>query len=390
MTNRIANSIENLDRIYNAFIAENDERSFYTGVYDYTSYVIENSEFNDAIKKIKKDEFQSNARLNKVNALFKNELLSVEKNVLQIIAKNKIQNEKINQHIETLYLINKMIEKDDSGTDLKHKYSYLVNILELLHSSGFEKQIKKYFKTGDSDLSDYEFSTIYNDYIEAIKSFIDNKKVSYWGCWDELMNIYSIFSIIEGKKNKHTKEELIKISEAIAAVEDKLYSKSIKKEAKEKNRIIASSFLESENRHRDDGHRIKEIQLCAKRIHSYLINEMERKNTSPFTELTDDKKERIPIFFSYEKGFYAKDNSSYPIKKKRAKLIDYLKDGKKDGAILAKLWGHNDHAQLSKDINQINKLFKKKLGQKEKIIISIPTGGYKLNNDTYSIKFISG
>ena len=70
-------------------------------------------------------------------------------------------------------------------------------------------EIKKYFKTGDCNLSDYEFSTIHNDYIKAIGSLIDNRKISRWGCWDELMDVYSIFSIIEGKKNKNTKDRII-------------------------------------------------------------------------------------------------------------------------------------------------------------------------------------
>jgi len=103
----------------------------------------------------------------------------------------------------------------------------------------------------------------------------------------------------------------------------------------------------------------------------------------------NNKNKKIAIFISDDHGIYKDDvKSGYPVRGSRAKLLRHLRDGKKDGKILTQIWGHNNHAQLSKDIKGINKLFKNKLKQKEDIVVHVQTGGYKLNDEIYAIKFI--
>jgi len=385
MSGRLENTIENLDRIYGSFITENNVQSFHIGIYDYITYIIESGEFDDIIKNFKKDEFQSNTASKNINVLFKKELASVEKNILQIVRKNKIEIDDISRSLDTIGLINKMEEKQGLGSNLKYKYIYLVKTLELLHSNGFEKHIRKYFNSVDRDLSDYEFSKFYNSHIEAEESFLNNKKISHWGCWDRLLGIYSVISLIEGNNSKHIKKEVVQICSSFSALEKEIYSKSIKKQ--EENRLIASNFQAIDDKRKRNSLDMMEDKLCAKRMHNYLVKELHKKVTSAPELLPGGDKQKISIYFSEDKGIYDKNNFGYPIKGKRAKLIRNLKDGKKDGAILTKILGYDSLAQLSKDKNEINKLFRKKLKQKEDFIIRIPTGGYRLNDEIFSINF---
>jgi len=106
---------------------------------------------------------------------------------------------------------------------------------------------------------------------------------------------------------------------------------------------------------------------------------------------TKNKVKKEQIFISKEIGIYKEQNGkklNYPIKGERANLLRRLKDGKKDGKLLAELSGHKNLQQLSKDINDINRIFKKKLKLRSEIIIHVETGGYRLNKEKYKIKFI--
>ncbi len=104
------------------------------------------------------------------------------------------------------------------------------------------------------------------------------------------------------------------------------------------------------------------------------------------------KKGKIEVFISVEKGIYKNKNVNlnYPIqnRSKRFKLIKDLKDGKKDGKILADTLYKGSLSELSKEIKEINKNFENKLKLKNKLIINLETGGYKLNDHNYNIEFI--
>ena len=101
---------------------------------------------------------------------------------------------------------------------------------------------------------------------------------------------------------------------------------------------------------------------------------------------------KIEISISQEEGIYRSEKKrklSYSVRGKRFRLIFSLKDGRKDGSLLAGLFTEKNLSQLSKEIGQINETFKNKLKVKTKLIVHIKTGGYKLNKDDYEIKFVS-
>jgi len=105
-------------------------------------------------------------------------------------------------------------------------------------------------------------------------------------------------------------------------------------------------------------------------------------------------KNKMNIFVSDENGIFTNEKTkkpNYPVKirSKRFKIIKNLKDGKKDGNILSELFYEKNLSTLSKEIKEVNKIFTEKLNLRDNLIISIDTGGYKLNNDKYNVKFIA-
>ena len=99
------------------------------------------------------------------------------------------------------------------------------------------------------------------------------------------------------------------------------------------------------------------------------------------------------IIISEEKGIYLNgdDKKKYNILRtsKRFMMIKYLFENEmvtsKDLLIFVK---DNDLSNLKHTINTINRLCLEKIELKNNIIVSLDTGGYKLNRDDYNIKFI--
>ena len=116
-------------------------------------------------------------------------------------------------------------------------------------------------------------------------------------------------------------------------------------------------------------------------------------NKEDLKENNDHKSKAIKkkVFISTDYGIYLNKNTkkpSYPIKgKKRPKIITNLKDGKKDANILCEILNYKTISQLSKEINEINVNFKKKLKLKHDLIIHLETGGYGFNKTKYDIAF---
>lgn len=365
---------DNLNRIYESFITEKNGRFFYAGIYDYIDYIFSNSEIERIIENIKKDEVISNKKLNQINTSFKNELNLVENDIRKIIWIKKIKNKEIDRNLSVLDLIKKLEKKDIYGDNLKHKYKFLVQILELLNKIGFKNEIDKYFQS-NKGCSDYEFSKFYDSQVKEMNALKLKKRVSMWGCWNELVEKYSIISVIEGKNNKGISKEVIDICQSMQTVEDKLQINSIK---------TSQDFKMPETKLKVGDEDIEEIKYCAKRIHNYLINELSNEKYL----ISPEVGQKFKLSFSGEKGIYDGSKFSYPIKGKRAKLIMLLKDGKKDGALLVKTLGAKNISFISKEIAEINKNFKSKFKQSKDLIIHIETGGYRLNADNYSIEFM--
>ncbi len=125
-------------------------------------------------------------------------------------------------------------------------------------------------------------------------------------------------------------------------------------------------------------------------IDSYL--KRLQTNTNGDIEKRVTRTSKIRIFISQEEGIYRNEKKSklnYPIRGKRARLISSLKETKKDGKLLSGLYTENNFSQLSKEIDQINTTFRKKIRVKNNLIVHIKTGGYKLNRENYEIKFVN-
>ncbi len=96
--------------------------------------------------------------------------------------------------------------------------------------------------------------------------------------------------------------------------------------------------------------------------------------------------DKIRIFISKMDGVYAQEDKKYPIKGNRLKLLQFLKDERKDGNFLSSAFGMNLQ-NLSGTIRKINTIFKKKLELQDDLIVRHEKGGYQLNGQKYEIKF---
>lgn len=98
------------------------------------------------------------------------------------------------------------------------------------------------------------------------------------------------------------------------------------------------------------------------------------------------------IYLSKQKGVCRKDcgdEKCYPIKAGRWKLLYSLRDGLKSGEFLSTtIWKHGRVTQVSKDIREVNKLFKKILNVKSNLIVRLETNGYRLNEEVFEIRWL--
>ncbi|MDD2495077.1 MAG: hypothetical protein PHE29_07795 [Tissierellia bacterium] len=118
-----------------------------------------------------------------------------------------------------------------------------------------------------------------------------------------------------------------------------------------------------------------------------IINKDKQKKHNDRLSMDD----KIRIFISNDKGIYINEDikkPSYPIKKERLRLLKFLKDGKKDGTILAENLYKSNMSVLVSAISDINRIFKKTFNFKNSLIIKVDTGGYRLNISNYTIKFM--
>ncbi len=138
-------------------------------------------------------------------------------------------------------------------------------------------------------------------------------------------------------------------------------------------------------------------QMSAKiEARKYLIKYDDKQKIQKIVSKNSDIKtknikiQKTTIYISQKNGIYKNEATkmpSYPIKNRRSEIITHLKNGGKDGKILANLCYKSNFAELSKAISNINKIFKKILKLKDDLIIHIPTGGYELNNEKYNTRF---
>lgn len=107
---------------------------------------------------------------------------------------------------------------------------------------------------------------------------------------------------------------------------------------------------------------------------------------------TNKSDDRVKITISRDFGIYRDDDKTfnYPIRgQQRIRLIRCLwNEGQQSIklSIIAKQLAMNEPL-VKKEINLINKLFGNKLDLDKDLIVHIPTGGYKLNNEKYNIIF---
>jgi hypothetical protein len=191
---------ENLNRYFNAINIAKDDKNCHLGIYDYTKYIITSGLFDNILNNFQEDKHKNRVKFDTIGTQFQSELTLAEENILQIIKSIKNPPSELLSQLNLLNNLNKL-------ELLEYRYDILTKVLERLHSNGFKKKIIKYFKVGDCGFSDYGFSKIYTDYIDAEESFRDNELASIWRCWDNLMSIYSTIALIENPDCQNMQNE---------------------------------------------------------------------------------------------------------------------------------------------------------------------------------------
>lgn len=109
-------------------------------------------------------------------------------------------------------------------------------------------------------------------------------------------------------------------------------------------------------------------------------------------KITDDAYDKCKLKISKDEGIVRVDNhSSYPIKGKRLKIIETLKDEKsRSGEEIIRMYNpeKGNLNLLSGEITNINETLRRKIGVKVDIILSLETVGYKLNSNDFSFEFL--
>jgi len=116
------------------------------------------------------------------------------------------------------------------------------------------------------------------------------------------------------------------------------------------------------------------------------------KESTPTSGLIGAKKTKnygkIDILVDNEKGIYRNEKLCYPIRIKSARfrIIKQLNEKRSPTSISEiKLLTGQKEQLISKEIREINRLVRKNLKVKNKFIVHIDTGGYKLNDKKYNI-----
>ena len=144
--------------------------------------------------------------------------------------------------------------------------------------------------------------------------------------------------------------------------------------------------------HQKDGYQkpsisnLTNLDSIQDKIYLEIVGDIDAYLKNPLKE--NDR--RIKLFISQDEGIYKNEitrKPNYPISGRRSKIITRLENGKKVGSSLIKLF-NIDYQMLSKEIGEINDNFREKLKLEKNLIVSVETGGYKLNDESYDIKFI--
>jgi len=404
------NVIENLERFYKSFVDQKKDWPFFTNLSDYLNYISEMPDLQKIVSGIMKKKHIEDNKLEELERNAIGELEFIKGKILKIVKDCKIDPNKI-KSLHTIpipeYNILEDLGRFEDGrihiSDFRSDalWNYLLDIAIGISEQGHKQKVLEFM------VSNKEYADFYNApdsglrtagnpygnfiFSKTIKQrreqheFIENAaKFELWGIFNELIKFQTAYN--ERRKNKSlgeiSREQHAKAKNYMEDM-DAVYitfmaeglNEIIKAEENKNNiRSIYTINLEKER-----------FINYAEKAHNYLMKELNTK------EIAEDKQPKKEICISIDDGVYKLKGGkkiNYPISGKRAKLINHLKDGKKDGNLLCRLFDW-DLSQLSKEIKQINELFKDKLDLKDDLIIHIDTGGYALNKDVYLIKFIA-
>ncbi len=188
------NVIEILERYYKPFIDEKNEWNFFLGLADYVKFIAENKEFTPILLNIKKQKEKDYKKLVDLEKRVAKELDISKKRLLEIIKKNKISYESLNNELRKLKTF------EEGGTEgEKYKVMILDDILFSIArdmvNNGHSKILQEFVDNNrepQNIFGNFVFSKTIHLFVREQERVDFKKKTEAWGIWDKLYELYLV------------------------------------------------------------------------------------------------------------------------------------------------------------------------------------------------------
>lgn len=221
----MASVSENLERHYNSFINEAGLFDFYTGLADYTNYMLETpqlKEIVDAVMLKKNEEYQ---KLTQLEEQTLKELRIAKEKLLKVIKNHKISPDSL-QHITTIAAgasesesVLKTLERFENGDIHQNNFdsdvleNYLFDIAVGISKQGHRDKVQEFVvpnRKSNNIYSDvrYFFSDTINARRNQAEAVQQSRRLEIWGAFDHLLKFQRAY--VEQCRNAHFVEVLEK------------------------------------------------------------------------------------------------------------------------------------------------------------------------------------
>lgn len=121
------------------------------------------------------------------------EVEKTKKELDEIVNSKEIKNENVKNGCQT-YIDIKEGRIQSSSTLAEALWGKTTEIIRTIRETEHKKLVDKFvhFLTNSESISDYNFSSHYDEYIEELKLFRSKREAATWGPWDNLVLVYLV------------------------------------------------------------------------------------------------------------------------------------------------------------------------------------------------------
>jgi len=377
------NVIKSLERRYNSFIKSKDNRGFVIGLAEYVKYIQTTTQLYEIIKSLLNQKRETTNKVKKYEKKAVQELIKTKSELIKIIKKKNIALEELvikepppSVETDTLrihlgnskrfvgYLGDRPLEMLEdyennpaviSSTPMSEKLdSCLFEVASLLSRMGYHSLVEKFVDNNRDPYNirgNFVFSKTLQLRKDMNKLLAEKRRVELWGCWDELKYLpHAVFD---------TEDELREFFDKIS---DKriLFEETLLLPLNSAERMIWHEEVSVSLNPREKENYI----YCAKRIHNYLLENLEKVTASTKKE----PHEKSEINFDPDTGILHINEKKIKIRKfsKQYHVLTVLfkeRDQLRDEWFFSEIRENLDHAEdvSDKSIHDIIRALKQKI-----------------------------